>query len=68
MITYKNFAQGFFLNYIKKELHKYSEKYIIKKVSNEFFNLISRNYLDKIIFENNSYIISIIYNNQKKIF
>ena len=68
MITYKNFAQGFFLNYIKKELHKYSEKYIIKMISNDFFNLISRNYLDKIQFEDNTYIISIIYNNQKKYF
>ena len=68
MILFKNYSQGFFLNYIKKELHNYSEKYIIKKISSEFSNLISRNYLDKIKIENDSFIVSITYNNQKQYF
>ena len=68
MIYFKNFSQGFFLDYIKKELHKYSEKYIIKEISNKFFNLISRNYIDNVILDDDSYIFSIIYNSQKKYF
>ena len=68
MITIRKYSQGFFINYIKKELHKYSEKYIIKKISSEFFNLISRNYLDKVVLDKNSNFCSIIYNIQKKHF
>ena len=68
MILFKNYSQGFFINFIKKELHKYSEKYIIKKISSEFFNIISRNYLDKVILDKNSNFCSIIYNIQKKHF
>ena len=68
MILIKNYSQGFFINFIKKELHKYSEKYIIKKISSEFFNIISRNYLDKVILDRNSNFCSIIYNIQKKQF
>ena len=67
MILSKHFSRGFFLNYIKNELHNYSEKYIIKKISSEFFSLISRNYFDQNLDEY-SYIISILYNNQKKYF
>ena len=70
MINSKNFSQGFFLDYIKKELHKYSEKYIIKDISNNFYNVISRNYLNKNIIEydDESYIFSIVYNSKKKYF
>ena len=68
MILFTNYSQGFFLNYIKKELHNYSEKYIIKRISLEFSNLISRNYLDKIEIGKNSFIVSIMYNNQKQYF
>jgi len=68
MITIRNYSQGLFINYIKKELHKYSEKYIIKKISSEFFNLISRNYLDKVVLDRNSNFCSIIYNIQQKHF
>ena len=68
MILLKNSIQGFFLNYIKKQLSNYSEKYIIKKISEEFFNLISRNYLDNVKFKEDSFIVSIIYNSQKKYF
>jgi hypothetical protein len=72
MINFKNFSQGFFLDYIKKELHKYSEKYIIRDISKNFYNVISRNYIDKnkINYDDDeeSYIFSIVYNNKKKYF
>ena len=68
MIYLNNFFQAFFLNYIKKKLRNYSEKFIIKKISEEFFKLISRNYLDNVRLEEDSFVVSIVYNNQKKYF
>ena len=60
-------SKGFFLNIIKTKLHNYSEKSLIKKISNEFFNIISRNLKGRISLDN-AYIFSIIYNSQKNYF
>ena len=60
-------SKGFFLNIIKTKLHNYSEKSLIKKISNEFFNIISRNLKGRITLDN-AYIFSIIFNSQKNYF
>ena len=61
-------SKDFFINIITKKMHNYSEKNLIKKISNEFFNMISRNFLGNIIIDQYSYIFSIIYNPQKNYF
>ena len=61
-------SKDFFINIITKKMHNYSEKNVIKKISNEFFNMISRNFLGNIIIDQYSYIFSIIYNPQKNYF
>ena len=60
-------SKGFFLNVIKKKLRNYSEKSLIKKISSEFFNIISRNFLGKLNIDNSN-TFSIIFNSQKNNF
>ena len=60
-------SKGFFLNIIKNKLHNYSEKSLIKKISFEFFNIISRDFIGKNNLDN-SFIFSIIFNAQKNYF
>ena len=60
-------SKGFFLNIIKTKLHNYSEKSLIKKISKEFYNIISRNFLGQINLDR-AYVFSIIYNREKNYF
>ena len=60
-------SKGFFLNIIKTKLHNYSEKSLIKKISKEFYNIISRNFLGQINLDKAN-IFSIIYNSEKNYF
>ena len=60
-------SKGFFLNIIKAKLRNYSEKSLIKKISSEFFNIISRNFIGKINLDNSN-VFSIIFNSQRNYF
>ena len=60
-------TKGFFVNIIKTKLHNYSEKSLIKKISKEFYNIISRNFIAKTNFDKAS-TFSIIYNSEKQYF
>ena len=60
-------SKGFFVNILKTKLHNYSEKSLIKKISKEFYNIISRNFIGKTNLDK-AYTFSIIYNSEKKYF
>ena len=60
-------SKGFFVNILKTKLHNYSEKSLIKKISKEFYNIISRNFIGKTNL-GKAYTFSIIYNSEKKYF
>ena len=67
MILDKEFTQKYFINYIKKECHNISERYLIEKISNKFYDeVLNRKYIRNKIYEiddNNKYYYSIFFIN-----
>ena len=46
MIIEKEFTQKYFINYIKKELHNISERYLMEKITKKFYSIITRKYIN----------------------